>query len=150
MWQEMKHRIIMILSDYDQICLCGDGRNDSPGHSARFGTYIIMKQFLKLVVDLEVMDNREVKGVSTNMEREGMERTLLRLKDDLNIADIATDASSAIANRVKELKAVNPRLFDMFHSLDIWHKAKCLSKALHKVSLLKSVFSYSSCFHFHK
>lgn len=34
-WIEMKETISNVYKDYSNICLCGDGRNDSPGHSAR-------------------------------------------------------------------------------------------------------------------
>ena len=49
-------------------CLTGDGRNDSPGHCARYCCYFVIDQFVKVIVDLEFMDCREVKGISTNME----------------------------------------------------------------------------------
>ena len=38
------------------------------------------------------------------MEREGLTRLLLRLMKILNISEIATDASSSIMKRVRELK----------------------------------------------
>lgn len=34
-WLEMNELVKQIFKDYEEICLCGDGRNDSPGHSAR-------------------------------------------------------------------------------------------------------------------
>jgi len=34
-WDEMNSSITGILQQYDDLCLCADGRNDSPGHSAR-------------------------------------------------------------------------------------------------------------------
>ena len=39
--------------------MAGDGRNDSPGHSAKYCVYTLMEQFLDIVVDLEVVDKRE-------------------------------------------------------------------------------------------
>lgn len=39
------------------IVLCGDGRNDSPGHSAKYCMYTLVKQFLDVAV--EVDDKRE-------------------------------------------------------------------------------------------
>lgn len=35
-WNEMNSLATGILKPYDDLCLCGDGRNDSPGHSARY------------------------------------------------------------------------------------------------------------------
>ena len=34
-WTEMKESILKVLRNYDDLCLCGDGRNDSPGHTAK-------------------------------------------------------------------------------------------------------------------
>ncbi len=35
-WKEMKEKICNVLNPYEGICLLGDGRNDSPGFSARY------------------------------------------------------------------------------------------------------------------
>lgn len=107
----------------------------------------MMEQFSNVLMDIEVLDVRETKGVSTNMEREGLERTLLRLMKEVDIAEVTTDASSAIMNRLKEMKKDNPELKKLFHSLDIWHKSKSLSKALNKVRFLGNFFK-SSVSHF--
>ena len=42
--------------------LCGDGRNDSPGHSAKYCVYVLMEQFVDVIVDLVVVDKRETGG----------------------------------------------------------------------------------------
>ena len=49
--------------------MCGDGRNDSPGHSAKYCMCALMEQFLEIIVDVEVVDKRETGGVSTNMKQ---------------------------------------------------------------------------------
>ena len=43
-WGKM-HELIVNACGNEAAVLCGDGRNDSPGHSARFGAYILMSQF---------------------------------------------------------------------------------------------------------
>jgi len=35
-WNAMSNNVISILKEYKDLCLSGDGRNDSPGHSARY------------------------------------------------------------------------------------------------------------------
>ena len=134
-WDRMKTTILNVFKQYNDICLSGDGRNDSPGHCARYCCYFVMDQFVKVIVDLEVMDCREVKGVSTNMEQEALQRVLLRLMKVLDLADMTTDASSTLIKQTRELKQKHPELNKLFHSLDIWHKAKSLTKALHKVGI---------------
>eukprot|EP00112_Aurelia_sp_Birch-Aquarium-sp1_P014784 Seg321.1 transcript_id=Seg321.1/GoldUCD/mRNA.D3Y31 product="hypothetical protein" protein_id=Seg321.1/GoldUCD/D3Y31 len=78
-WREM-HQLMVNAYGNEAAVLCGDGWNDSPGHSARFGTYILMSQFSDLIVDVEVMDKRETGGNSTVMERECLKKILMRLK----------------------------------------------------------------------
>ena len=51
------------------VTLAGDGRNDSPGHPARYCVYTLMEEFSKLIVDLEVVDKRESSGQSAAIEK---------------------------------------------------------------------------------
>lgn len=66
-WEQMQKDIWGVLAG-ENIILCGDGRMDSPGHSAKYCVYLLMEQFLDVVVDLVVVDKRETGGISTNME----------------------------------------------------------------------------------
>lgn len=51
------------------LVLCGDGRMDSPGFSAKYCLYTMMDQYLNVIIDLEVVDKREAGGTSTLMEK---------------------------------------------------------------------------------
>ncbi|CAB3987240.1 Hypothetical predicted protein [Paramuricea clavata] len=64
----------------ESIILCGDGRNDSPGFSAKYCVYVLMEQFVNdnVIVDIEVVDKRKTGGVSTNMEVCGLKKLLER------------------------------------------------------------------------
>ncbi|XP_073235719.1 uncharacterized protein [Porites lutea] len=130
-WQKMNSLIQKILNHYDEICLCGDGRNDSPGHSARYCVYTLMEHATNVIVDFEVVDSRETGGNSVNMEREGLRRLLEKMASTMPFSD----ASSSIMKLVRETKDKYPQLLELFHSLDIWHKAKKLSKCLHQVGI---------------
>lgn len=46
--------------------------------------------------------------------------------------ELKTDASSTVIKLVRDLKEKYSELMDLFHSLDIWQKAKKLSKTLHQ------------------
>ena len=48
-WIEMNHIVEKLFEDYEDVCLCGDGRNDSPGHSAHYCVYTLMEQFTNIV-----------------------------------------------------------------------------------------------------
>lgn len=83
-----------------------------------------------MLFDLEVIDKRETGGNSTTMEREALRRLLEQLVIELPLGELCTDASSTIIKLVRDMKDKFPA-FQMFHSLDIWHKTKKLTKALH-------------------
>ena len=103
-WSKMRQLVLKILNGYKDICLCGDGRNDSPGHSARYCVYTLMEHVTKVVVDLEVVDKRETGGNSAVMEREGLRRLLERLMTELPLNELCTDASSTIIKLVRDMK----------------------------------------------
>ena len=70
----MNGLIVDILKEYKEIYLCGDGRKDSPGHSARYCVYTLMEYATKVVVDMAVVDKRETGGNSVTTEKEGLQR----------------------------------------------------------------------------
>lgn len=67
------------------VVLGGDGRNDSPGHSAQYCTYSLADVNTLEIVQINVVDVREANGKRNNMERIGFERGL----DNLMTSDIA-------------------------------------------------------------
>ena len=99
LWEEMKTAIWKLL-DKETLILCGDGRNDSPGHCAKY--YVLMEQFLSLIVDIENADKREIGGVvSSNMEVFCLKNLLERIAGKLNISEIVTDASTTVIALVR-------------------------------------------------
>ena len=102
-WEQMKDEIWDILSK-ESVVLCGDGRNDSPGHCAKYCMYALMEQHLDVIVDVEVVDKRQTKGISTNMEVFGFKTILERMVGKLLISEVVTDASAAIMKMVREMK----------------------------------------------
>ncbi len=90
-WEQMKTEIWGIFAD-ESIILCGDGRMDSPGHSAKYCVYVLMEQFLNGIVDLVVIDKWETDGISTNMEVFGLRKLLEGIVGKLTLSEIATDA----------------------------------------------------------
>ena len=104
-WEEMKREIWKVLGK-EALILCGDGRSDSPGHSAKFGTYVLMEQFLDVIVDIEVIDKRETGGVSTNMEVAVLRNLLERIVGKLLLSEIVTDASTSIIALVRRMKGM--------------------------------------------
>lgn len=69
----------------------GDGRCDSPGHSAKYGTYSIVDTASSKVLDFSLVQVTEVKN-SNAMELEGLKRCLDHLQQEqVAIAKLATD-----------------------------------------------------------
>ena len=57
----------------------GDGRNDSPGHSAKYCTYSLMEQTTQRVVAVAFVDKRETALKSPNMELLGLKKIIERV-----------------------------------------------------------------------
>ncbi|CAB3976918.1 Hypothetical predicted protein [Paramuricea clavata] len=91
-WKDMKASIWKIFLG-ESIILCGDGRNDSLGFSAKYCVYVLMEQFVNVIVDIEVVDKRETGGVSTSMEVYGLKKLLERVVSETVVSEIVTDAS---------------------------------------------------------
>lgn len=100
--EDMKSEIWKVLTK-EQLVLCGDGRNDSPGHSAKYCVYVLMEQFLDVIVDIEVTDKRQTGGVSTNMEVYTLKKLLERIVGKLLVSEIVTDASTAAMKLVRDM-----------------------------------------------
>ena len=79
----------------------GDGRMDSPGFNANFCTYVLMNNDSLDILDMVVVNKREVALKSTNMEKEGLIRGLGQIhKEGVNVVEIATDAHSLITKMI--------------------------------------------------
>ena len=79
--------------NYTLICLLGDGRNDSPGHSALYLTYTLLDHLTKSIMAMVIVDKRVVDLKSPNMEQLSLQRGLQELKDaKIHITEIVTDA----------------------------------------------------------
>ena len=71
--------VVWKVFENDVLVVCGDGRMDSPGFSAKYCVYTMMEHYLNVIVDLEVVDKREASGTSSLMEKMGCKRLLERL-----------------------------------------------------------------------
>ena len=103
LWSKMKEVVWKVFKD-DILVICGDGRMDSPGFSAKYCVYTMMEHYLNIIVDLEVVDKREAGGTPTLMEKMGCKRLLERLMTKLNLGEFVSDASPVIMKMVRELK----------------------------------------------
>lgn len=107
-----------------ELWLSGDGRCDSPGYSAKYGTYTMIDQHTNKVIDFHVVQVSEV-GSSNAMEREGFKRCMTNIANrDGNIKVVATDRHIGIA---ADMKKNYP---DKTHQFDVWHLSKSITKKI--------------------
>ena len=112
MWTDVKTAVHSYLSS-SGVTVAGDGRNDSPGHTARYSVYTLMEETTKMIVDIEVIDKRETGGKSAAMEKLAMSRLLQRLKGVLTISHVVTDASTSIKALVRDMKGTYISFFSV-------------------------------------
>ena len=100
------------------LLLIGDGRCDSPGHSAKYGTYTLMDQNTGVILDFQQVQVSEVAN-SYQMEKEGLHRDIQKVQSEgFTIAVLATDRHSQVTKYMKE---EHPQID---HQYDVWHLAK--------------------------
>lgn len=59
-WKTNQDSVLQELKQCESVYLIGDGRHDSPGHNAKFGTYTLMDSVSGKVVESTVMSVCEV------------------------------------------------------------------------------------------
>lgn len=104
--------------------LSGDSRCDSPGYSAKYGTYTVMDPTRDEVVAFEVVHVSEA-GNSNRMEKHGMVKVLERLEwDGVEIRSLTTDRHKQVRKYLRTEKE------DIVHQFDVWHVSKNIKKKL--------------------
>ncbi|CAC5390531.1 unnamed protein product [Mytilus coruscus] len=116
-----------LLTDlYDkEVIIGGDARCDSPGYSAKYGSYTIMDLETSKILDFQLVQCNEVKG-SARMELEGLKRSIIYQEGmmHIKIKDLVTDRHFSIKKFMRAEQGTTNHLFD------VWHVAKGISKKL--------------------
>ena len=119
----------------NKLHLSGDGRCDSPGYSAKYGTYSLMDSATDLILDYSLVQVTET-GSSVAMEKEGLRRCLDKvLAQGVEITSIATDRHVGVASLMKKEYSF------IDHQYDVWHMSKSVTKKLTKQAKGKIVGS---------
>ena len=133
-WMKERKNMFKLLKSRNIIILVGDGRCDSPGHSAKYCTYTFIDTETGNVIDTEVVPVSEVKN-SNAMEKEGFVRILNRLKKEgVKVDIVSTDKHT----QIRKLMRVDPNFNHIKHQIDPWHNIKNISKKINKASKIKS------------
>ena len=122
-WAEEQNSVFTELKD-TELWLSGDGRCDSPGHNAKYGTYTMIDQQSEKIVDFQIVQVSEVTSSNT-MEREGFKRCMDNIQErGAHIEVVATDRHVSIKSDMKK------NYPDIDHQFDVWHLAKSVTKKL--------------------
>ena len=129
-WEMVRKAIVIELKERAHVSLSGDGSCDSPGHSAKYGTYTVMDNESHKIVDFTVIQGSEVSS-SNAMEKSGFERSLTYLDNcGVKIDCITTDRHISIRSFMDKQSGIK-------HQYDVWHFAKSIVKKLHNKSSQK-------------
>jgi len=100
----------------EHLRVCGDGRMDSPGFSAKYCTYTLMDMTTDKILTFAVVDVTEAGGSSTNMAVLAFERCLRELLDSGFTVDVvATDRHVQVRNLLET------KYPSIKHQFDVWH-----------------------------
>nr|XP_055062763.1 uncharacterized protein LOC129445807 [Misgurnus anguillicaudatus] len=121
-WKTDQANMLLELQKNNKIAIAGDMRADSPGHSAKYGSYTLLDLNTNTIIDLQLVQSNEVGG-SYHMEKEGLKRSLDLLDSNgLTVDYIVTDRHPQIQKFLRE------RSITQYY--DVWHFEKGLSKRL--------------------
>ncbi|XP_028519514.1 uncharacterized protein LOC114576651, partial [Exaiptasia diaphana] len=131
-YKAQQQNVIMDVKQGMPLNLCGDGRSDSPGHTAKYGTYSLMDENSGQILDFSLVHVSEVSS-SNAMEFEGCKRSLNTLtKKKISIRCLTTDRHTQItAQLAKNYQSIK-------HQYDVWHLAKWVVKKLTKKAKTKA------------
>lgn len=129
-WKDQEN-LLKEIKKSPKLDICGDGRCDSPGHCAKYGTYTVMDESTDKVLDFKVVQVTEVSS-SNAMETEGCNRVLNNLKSKgIKVRCLTTDRHTTITAEMRKKHS------EMTHQYDLWHLSKRVVKKLTKKSKKK-------------
>ncbi|KAL1251999.1 hypothetical protein QQF64_019795 [Cirrhinus molitorella] len=126
-WKKAQDGILQQLSKQKNIVLGGDLKADSPGHSAKFGSYSVMDLRTSTIVDLQLVQSNEVGG---SMKKEGLKRSLDLLRaHGVTFDSFVTDQNPQVQKFLREA--------NITQYYDVRHTEKGVSKKLLKIARSK-------------
>ena len=124
------HRQILldIAREKNNIDILGDGRCDSPGYSAKYGTYTIMNGSSGEILDFHIA-HKTLAGNSARMELDGFKKVLERIENNgVKINSLTTDRHKQLRSFIRKERK------DIKHQFDVWHVGKNIKKKLLKLA----------------
>ena len=130
-YEKRRDEIVEKLKGEKQLNVIGDGRFDSPGHSAKYRTYTFMDAHTNEIIDFFIAHKSNA-GSSTQMEFYAFKKVLnYMLSSGLDISTIITDRHKSIRKYVCE------KCPKLSHQFDVWHFVKKIKKKVNAKGKLK-------------
>ena len=130
LWNSQHHQLLQGIGE-EGLLIGGDGRCDSMGHSAKYGSHTAVDLQQNKILHVELVQSNEVKS-SYHMELEGLQRTIqLFNRSQVKVRAIVTDHLRQIAAWLKKNWQGIKRYFGC------WHIAKSIKKKLQLLSKRK-------------
>ena len=106
------------------VALAGDSRCDSPGFSAKYGTYTVMDTNTMKILDFSFVHVGTLSS-SNAMKKQGLKNCLQSLENQgMSVASLTTDRHQQMKAYMKNEKS------NINHQFDIWHVSKNIKKKL--------------------
>ena len=107
-----------------KVVLGGDGRCDSPGHSAKYCSYSLIDLENSKILEMHLVQSSEVSS-SNAMEVEGLQRCFRTLDNNrIETESLTTDRHRSVQKYMRENRPL------VKHFYDVWHMAKSMYKKL--------------------
>ena len=127
-WESYRLKLVNLVKKLKDAVWCGDGRYDSMGHSAKYGTYTMFCCSLMKIIHFEIVQSNET-GSSTQTEVEGAKRCFAFLSGlGIGIKEFISDRNRSVAKLIRE------NFPGTKHFFDIWHVARTITKKMLKSS----------------
>ncbi|KAL2079298.1 hypothetical protein ACEWY4_025042 [Coilia grayii] len=120
----IRARLICQTLEDEDLHICGDGRSDSPGHSAKYTTYSFMDDTTKQIVGFDLIQVTQAKS-SVAMEPMGFKKGLDKLLNDgIAVKVVTTDRHPSIRKMMREDYP------DVIHQFDPSYVTKGIKKKM--------------------
>ncbi|XP_026114078.1 uncharacterized protein LOC113092627 [Carassius auratus] len=131
-WKQHQNTVIAEALKGRNVVLGGDMHADSPGHSAKYGTYSLMDLRANKIMEIQLIQSNEV-GNSQRMEKEGLETSLRELEQrGVTVRKIVTDRHPGVMKFLRESRP------SILHRYDAWHMAKGVGKKIDELAKQRS------------
>lgn len=125
-WKKYQNKLLEKLRN-KEVVLAGDGRHDSMGHSAKYGTYSIFCCTIGLIIHIVLVQANQA-GSSSGMEFLAFQKAFtFLLGTEMIIKSFISDRHTSIAKWMREdcvTKCNDLGKPVVQHFFDIWHIAK--------------------------